>query len=97
MSLIQKLALELGQPYRVKPIDTGDVIFRELPSGYELELSVVSNKSSTLYVWSINPRILVGIYENIPNLNLKDVLGYYAARYQRLPDHIQVEREDIEV
>lgn len=94
MKLIQEIILLLGSPYTVKKIDQEDVIYRKLDKGYEFEVSKISNKTSVLYVWSTDPRELVGIYEKIPTEYLKDILGYYAVRYQNLTEQFQVLRED---
>lgn len=87
----------LGEPYEVKPIDKGPAIYRKLDSGYEFEVVVISNKRSILYVWSTNPSVLVGVYEDIPTLELKDILGHYAFVYRKLLSQFRVERQDIEV
>lgn len=97
MRLIDKVVKMLGEPYVVKSIDTGESIYRKLDNGYEFEVCVISEKSCELYVWSIDPHILVGVYTGISAKCLKDVLGYYACIYQRLTDQFQVERQDIEV
>lgn len=97
MRLIDKVVKMLGEPYVIKSIDTGESIHRKLDTGYEFEACIISEKSCTLYVWSTNPHILVGIYTGISTKYLKDALGYYACVYQRLTDQFQVERQDIEV
>ncbi|WP_195376744.1 hypothetical protein [Anaerotruncus rubiinfantis] len=87
----------LGDPYVVTSIDLEDVIYRNLGNGYEFEVSGIRTIDSTcsLYVWSENPRQIVGIYRGIKGRkNLKDLLGFYATKYQNLTDQIQVERED---
>lgn len=97
MKLIEQVLKSLGSPYCIREIDGGKVIYRRLDTGYEFEVSFRYSDSCILYVWSVDPRTLVGIYENIPISHLKDVLGYYACLYQKLLDRIQVERQDIEV
>lgn len=96
MKSMKQVLHALGEPYCIKNIDGGDVIYRCLDTGYEFEVSFRYAESCILYVWSLDPRVLVGIYENIPLVHLKDVLGHYACVYQKLLDHIQVERQDIE-
>lgn len=97
VKFIDKVVKSLGEPYIIKSIDTGEAIYRKLDTEYEFEVCIISEKSCTLYVWSTNPRTLVGIYTGISASCLKDVLGYYACIYQRLTDQFQVERQDIEV
>ena len=94
MKLIQKVLQELGSPYEIKVIDLEEVIYRKLNTGYDFEVSGISGKNCTLYVWALNPQTIVGIYENIPIESLKDVIGYYAAKYQNLIEKIQVSREE---
>ena len=87
----------LGDPYMVTTIDGEAVIYRRLGNGYEFEVSGVKSASGPyiLYVWSSNPREIVGIYAGIKGQEvLKDVLGYYSVKYQNLTNGIQVERED---
>lgn len=96
MKVIDQMLKLLGEPYSIREIDGGKVIYRRLDTGYEFEVSFRYAGSCILYVWSLDPRILVGIYEDIPLDHLKDVLGHYACVYQRLLDQIQVERQDIE-
>lgn len=96
MKTMEQILKSLGEPYCIRKIDGGDVIYRRLETGYEFEVSFRYVDSCILYVWSLEPRILVGIYENIPLDHLKDVLGHYACVYQKLLDRIQVERQDIE-
>lgn len=97
MTLIQKVLQELGSPYEIKVIDLEEVIYRKLNNGYDFEVSSISGKTCTLYVWAINPQEIVGIYENIPIDSLKDVLGYYSTKYQNLTEKILVSREDKKV
>ena len=96
MSLLQKIIAELGKPYTIRNIDQESVIYRELDTGYELEVSGIKSISGTciLYVWSVNPRMMIGEYDNIPVAELKDVLGHYAFKYRNLYEKILVERED---
>lgn len=97
MNLIERVAKELGIPYKIRKIDTEDVIYRELDTGFEFEVSGIYGKKCTLYVWTVNPHELVGNYSEIPISSLKDVLGYYAVKYQNLAEQIQVLREDRKV
>lgn len=97
MKLIQKVLQELGSPYEIKVIDLEEVIYRKLNEEYDFEVSGLSGKTCTLYVWALNPQEIVGIYENIPIDLLKDVLGYYATKYQNLSEKIRVLREDRKV
>jgi hypothetical protein len=94
MKIIQKLLQELGSPYEIKVIDLEEVIYRKLNEEYDFEVSGLSGKTCTLYVWALNPHEIVGIYVNIPIVSLKDILGYYATKYQNLTEKIRVERED---
>ena len=96
MSLLQKLVSSLGNPYIVRRLDRESIIYRRLDNGYEFEISGiqwVSGKCS-LYIRKENPRMLVGIYHDIPVKFLKDALGHYAFKYQNLSEKIRVERED---
>lgn len=95
MKPINKLLQHLGEPYDIQTFDGEDCIHRTF-GNYEFEVSGTHRKLCTLYVWTINPRVIVSIYADIPTDNLKDVLGYYATIYQNLPDKIQVERQEIE-
>ncbi len=97
MKLIQKVLQELGSPYEIKVIDYEEVIYRKLDNEYDFEVSGISGKTCTLYVWTVSPQEIVGIYDKIPIKSLKDVLGYYAVKYQNLNEKIQVLREDREV
>lgn len=94
MKFLERIVKELGCPYKIRNVDGEDVIFRALDAKYEFEVSAVSGKSCTLYVWTMNPHELIGIYEQIPICSLKDVLGYFAVKYQNLTDQIRVLRED---
>ena len=87
MKQLDKLLQSLGEPYDIQDFDGEDCIHRKF-GNYEFCI---------LYVWTVTPKEVVAIYKNIPTENLKDVLGYYASRYQNIPDQIQVERQDIEV
>ncbi|MDD3253100.1 MAG: hypothetical protein PHV18_11125 [Lachnospiraceae bacterium] len=99
MDRLHKTLQELGTPYEIKSIDLEEVIYRKLETGFEFEVSGIygNSRTCTLYVWSVVPRKIISIYQNIPLANLKDVLGYYACVYQKLTDQFQVERQDIEV
>jgi len=96
MNLVEKIALDLGSPYIATIIDYENVIYRDLGNNYEFEVSGIKTNHGRciLYVWSIDPKICIGIYENIPVADLKDVLGYYATQYRNLTGQIRVERED---
>lgn len=94
MKLIQKIVQDLGSPYEIKTIDLEDVIYRKLDTGYEFEVSGISSKKFTLYVWSVGPSKVVGVFPDLPTEYMKDILGYYAVKYQNLSDKIQGERED---
>lgn len=95
MNLLQKIVIELGVPYDVKTIDNEKVFYRKLPNGYEFEVSGIKSTSGKciLYVRADYPKEVVGIYENIPVFMLKDLLGYYAVKYQNLNADIMVSRE----
>ena len=96
MSLLQKLASSLGNPYIGRRLDRESIIYQRLDNGYEFEISGIQSVSGkcSLYIWKENPRVLTGIYNDIPVKDLKDVLGHYAFKYQNLSEKIQVERED---
>ena len=94
MTNIKKLLDDLGAPYDIQKIDGEECIHRILDTGYEFEVSGTRKSSCTLYVWKVEPRTIVAIYQNIPVKSLKDILGYYATKYQNLTAQIQVERED---
>lgn len=96
MKRIEQLLRYLGDPYDIVNFDGEDCIHR-IFANYEFEVSGTDHKCCTLYVWTLVPKEVIAIYKNIPTENLKDVLGYYAAKYQNLPCQIQVERQDIEV
>lgn len=93
MKAIEKVVQELGAPYQIKNIDLEDVIYRDLGS-YEFEVSGFPKKSYTLYVWAKMPCEVIGIYEGIPADCLKDILGYYAVKYQNLTGQIRILREE---
>lgn len=97
MKLLEQVVKDLGHPYKIRNIDGEDVIFRTLGTKYEFEVSGISGKGCTLYVWAMNPHELVGIYAQIPICSLKDTLGYFAVIYQNLTDQILVLREDKKV
>lgn len=96
MSLLQKIVAELGNPYIIRNIDQESLIYRKLDTGYEFEVSGIKSISGKciLYVWSVNPRFLIGEYDNVPVAELKDILGHYAFKYRNLHEKILVERED---
>lgn len=96
MSLLQKIVADLGAPYTIRKIDGEYLIHRELDTGYELEVSGILSLAGkcVLYVWAINPHIMVGMYSDIPVVDLKDILGHFAFKYRNLGVKIQVERED---
>lgn len=96
MQILQTVLTLLGPPYKITMIDGVDVIYRKLENDIEFEASHIHSLSGTciLYVWAASPKELIGIYENIPVKFLKDILGYYSAKYQNLTDEIRVERED---
>lgn len=96
MTVIEKTVKMLGEPYTIKNIDGEDCIYRKLEQ-YEFEVSGISQKFFDLYVWTISPRKVVGIYTGISSATIKDTLGYYAFRYQNLQNQIRVEREEIRV
>lgn len=87
----------LGEPYSIVTRDKEPVIYRAF-EGFDFEVSGINGRSKkyTLYVWKTKPsNEIVGIYSGIKgNEALKDILGYYAAKYQNLISGIQVERED---
>ena len=96
MSVLQKIASSLGEPYAIRKSDLESLIYRHLDNDYEFEVSGVQSASGTciLYVWKENPHILVAIYKDIPVKDLKDILGHYAFKYQNLSEKTRVERED---
>ena len=97
MALINDTLSYLGQPYCIWNIDFEPVIYRSIGQ-YEFEVSGLHSKTMncTLYVWRTSPsHELVGIYSDIKTKeDLKDLLGYYAVKYQNLLSRIRVERED---
>lgn len=93
MSYLQKLKEYLGAPYTIKEIDGTDTIYRKIGDNYELE--VFKPGTLTVYVHSVNPRSIVGIYTGIKDQeDLKDFLGYLVTKYQNLLEKVQVEREE---
>lgn len=96
MANIKELIQYLGEPYDIECFDGEDCIHRKFQN-FEFEVSKTNQNRCILYVWTILPRRVVAIYENIPTENLKDFLGYYAVIYQNLLAQIRVEREEIEV
>lgn len=95
MKRIEQICGQLGSPYRITTIDLEEVIYRDL-GDYEFEVSGIweGKKLCTLYVWATKTREIVGIYDKIPIDSLKDILGYFAVKYQNLLEKILVERED---
>lgn len=92
MTLI-KLKEYLGEPYILSVIDNAEVVYRRLNNNYEIEIFKTSFYN--LCVWSSPPRRLVCAYKNIESLiELKDLSGYVAVRYQNLLDQILVEHEE---
>lgn len=85
---------ELGNKYSVCGIDGGEVVYRKLAT-HELEVTIRSNAFASIYVWRLTPRVLDGIYHEVPLTHLPDYLGYLAIRYQRLLPLCRVEREDL--
>lgn len=96
MRQIDKVLQDLGDPYDIQIFDGEDCIHRKL-GNYEFEVSNTNHKRCILYVWTVSPKAVVAIYENIPTEQLKDVLGYYACIYQKLTDQFRVVRQDTEV
>ncbi len=96
MQILQNILTFLGPPYKITIIDGENVIYRKLENGVEFEVSYIRSLTGTciLYVWAASPKEIIGIYENIPVKSLKDILGYYATKYQNLTAEIRVERED---
>lgn len=96
MNLVEKIASDLGSPYIATKIEYENVIYRDLGNNYEFEVSGIKSirGKCILYVWQVNPKICMSIYENIAVADLKDVLGYYATQYRSLTCQIRVERED---
>ena len=92
MQKINKILEYLGDPYDIRVLDGEECIHRDLGE-YEFEVSGACGKKCTLYVWQSSPRVIAGIYGNIPAEHLKDVLGYYACLYQNLLAGIQAERQ----
>lgn len=99
MKKIQLLRDFLGDPYSITTIDMEEVIYRDLGNGFDFEVSGIKAGSETysLYVWKLCPhKEIVGVYHKIHGQQmLKDLLGFYAAKYQNLSDQIQVEREEL--
>ncbi len=97
MKYIDKVLAYLGEPYIIATRDLETCIVREFPN-FEFEVSGVRSEKHpcTLYVWMMKPHVeLMGIYQGIVGKEaLKDLLGYYAAKYQNLPEKVHVERED---
>lgn len=97
MSFIDTVLAYLAEPYKIGMLDGEPVILRSF-GDYEFEISGLHSPTSsiTLYVWKTKPHNeLVGIYTKIHGKeNLKDILGYYATKYQNLHERILVERED---
>lgn len=94
-SHIQSLLEYLGEPYIITTIDLEDVIYRSFPNGYEFEISGCHKYDGpyTLFVWKDKTNT-VAIYSDIKTRsNLKDLLGFYATKYQNLCDQVRVERE----
>ncbi len=96
MKLLEKICNDLGSSYSIKKIDLEDVLYRKLENGYEFEISGIKSTTGkcTLYVHSPKPHVVVGIYEELPVPQLKDLLGYYSSKYQNLSSGIRVLRED---
>lgn len=97
MKKIENVLHYLGDPYIITTIDGEDVIYRSF-GNFDFEVSGVNGhlNNFTLYVWDTTTSpVIIGIYSNIIGKEkLKDILGYYAAKYQNLISEIQVERED---
>lgn len=88
------MAATLGEPYAIKQIDAVPSIYRELGNGFEIEVFSTNNKTWLVNIWQRRPHTeLMAIYE-IPDVHLKDALGYYAVQYLGLVSQFRVERED---
>ena len=96
MAKIDDVQKYLGEPYTVVTMDGEPVIYRAF-NGFDFEVSGINGRSNnyTLYVWRTDTHNeIIGIYNNIKGKEaLKDILGYYATKYQNLLSGIQVERE----
>lgn len=96
MKKIESILNYLGAPYCVTKIDGEEVIYRSFIN-FDFEVSGINGHSDnfTLYVWdTTSTPVIIGIYSNIKGKeNLKDILGFYATKYQNLLSDIQVERE----
>lgn len=97
MKKIESILYYLGAPYSIIKMDGEEVIYRSF-ANFDFEISGVNGHSNnfTLYVWdTTSVPTIVGIYSNIKGKeNLKDLLGFYATKYQNLTSEIRVERED---
>lgn len=97
MPKIENILRYLGAPYSITEIDGEEVIYRSF-TNFDFEVSGINGRSNsfTLYVWdTTSTPTIIGTYSNIRGKeNLKDVLGFYAVKYQNLISEIQVERED---
>lgn len=97
MRKIDEVLKYLGAPYSITTIDGEPVIYRSF-KGFDFEVSGINGRSKnyTLYVWRTIPSTeVIGVYSGIQgNEALKDILGYYAVKYQNLISRIRVEREE---
>lgn len=96
MTKIENTLRYLGAPYSIINMDGEDVIYRAF-GNFDFEVSGINDHSNsfTLYVWdTTSTPSIIGIYSGIKGKeHLKDILGYYAAKYQNLISGIRVERE----
>ena len=97
MTYAEKVSSFLGAPYIVKFVDNELVIARNVMN-YRIEVTGVSLEpmNATIYIYSERPtRKVFNVYSGIWNLdNLKDLLGYYSAKLQMLPQTVQVQCEE---
>lgn len=96
MKKIESILHYLGAPYSIATMDGEEVIYRSF-TNFDFEVSGVNGHSNnfTLYVWdTASAPTIIGIYSNIKGKEkLKDILGFYAVKYQNLISEIRVERE----
>lgn len=87
---IKDMCLYLGEPYVLSVIDLENVIYRNLPNGYDIEVSGLDNNrkslQATIYVWQTD--LYQGIVETISDINslgdLKQILTQVSEKYANL-------------
>ena len=90
---IKTICSQLGEPYIIKTIDNENVIYRALDTGYEFEATGLDHGGAAInaiiYVWEIANHNNIEIVSDITSLiELKDVLGALALKYQRNADWV---------